>query len=630
MSVIFGKWQLDGRPLEAATLARMQARLNHWKADDQGLWQDASVGLGHLMLWNTPESLHEKLPLVSPRTGHVLTADARIDNRADLLTQLAITDHGVPDSALILAAYERWGRDCVQHLIGDFAFVVWDAQREELFCARDHMGVKPFFYYWDGQTFAFASEMKGLLALDEVGDELCKNYVLDLLCSGVFVPEETCYEDIKVLPRAQTMVIKRGAAPAIVEYFKFDPDREIRYKNEGDYLEHFNALLTQAVERRLRSAYRVGIEMSGGLDSSGIAAVAVKRTPKAMEDLQFYSSVLPDAYHGKVYPFQDDRELIYAVRDFLEIPEARMTYFHSADERYLDNVRHALEALDGPMAKSTAAMTHTLARFATPDGTRSLLSGFPGDQVVTYWGKGYDEYLLNRQYGALYRALPYSKRIPWIKPAFFKALIKKWRYGRYYNDPNKKVRSLDKIMLKPEYITDEHRKKALTPALPTALRVAEQQIFMITREFEQQRFLSENHMATQFRMEKRYPLADIELINFHLALPVAQKAHQGMARLLFRKSMNDILPHEIAWGEKAGNPAHASFALPVRNDDQNIRQFLSTSTHRQRLPALDLDRMQRQYEEYQREQQHGLLVSQYFNVMMLVQHLDNRGQPLFL
>lgn len=626
MSVIFGKWQLDGRPLEAATLARMQARLNHWKADDQGLWQDASVGLGHLMLWNTPESLHEKLPLVSPRTGHVLTADARIDNRADLLTQLAITDHGVPDSTLILAAYERWGRDCVQHLIGDFAFVVWDAQREELFCARDHMGVKPFFYYWDGQTFAFASEMKGLLALDEVGDELCKNYVLDLLCSGVFVPEETCYKDIRVLPRAQAMTLRRGMIPAIVEYFKFDPDREIRYKNEGDYLEHFNALLTQAVERRLRSAYRVGIEMSGGLDSSGIAAVAVKRTPKAMEDLQFYSSVLPDAYHGKVYPFQDDRELIYAVRDFLEIPEARMTYFHSADERYLDNVRHALEALDGPMAKSTAAMTHTLARFATPDGTRSLLSGFPGDQVVTFRGNGYDEYLHRRRYWALYQAMPKSRKVPLIKPAFFKALIKKWRYGRYF-DWNF-IRSTDSILLKPQFITEAHRQKALAPYLPTSLQLSGQQIELLTMPAVPQRFLGENHVATQFRMEKRYPLADIDLLQYHLALPIEQKVHQGVARLAFRKSMEGILPHSVIYAPKSDIPTHASFATAIVNDIDNLTQFLKLP--HQHAAAIDLNALSDRLQEAKESERFEGLAAQFFNVMMLVQHLDNREQPLFL
>lgn len=629
MSVIFGKWHLDGRPLEATTLHQMQARLNHWQADDTGLWQSGGVGLGHLMLWNTPESLHEKLPLTSPRTGHVLTADARIDNRTALLSTLQIADHTVPDSMLILAAYERWGRDCVQHLIGDFAFVIWDAHRQELFCARDHMGVKPFFYYWDGQTFAFASEMKGLLVLDEVGEELCHNYILDMLCSGVFTPEETCYQDIRVLPRAQMMTIRRGGAPAIVEYFKFDPDREIRYQRQEEYVEHFNALLTQAVERRLRSVYRVGIEMSGGLDSSGVAAVAVKRTDKAMEELQFYSSILPDAYLDKIYPYKDDRKLIYAVRDFLDIPAERMTYFHSADERYLDNVQHALTALDGPMAKSTAAMTRTLARFAVQDGTRSLLSGFPGDQVVTFGGHGYDEYLHDRRYWALYQAMPQSRRVPLVKPAFFKALYRKWRYGRYF-DWNKDIRSVDKILLKPTEITDEHRAKALVPGLPTAMRVREQQIQFISREFEQQRFLAENHVATQYKLEKRFPLADIELLQFHLALPIEQKTYKGQSRLMFRRSMEGILPDVVTWGKKSGNAAHASFAFPIHNDGERLSQHLLNPRWEALLPVLNVAAFHDKIQGHQSEHQLGMFSSHFFNALMLLQHLDNRGQPLLL
>ena len=149
MSVIFGKYHIKKQTLAKTDLIKMRDKLNHWEADDVGVWKNEYVGFGHLMLWNTPESLYEKLPLVSPHSGNIITADARIDNREELFLKLKITDKSIPDSTLILAAYDKYGKDCVHHLIGDFAFAIWNANKEELFCARDHMGVKPFYYYLD-------------------------------------------------------------------------------------------------------------------------------------------------------------------------------------------------------------------------------------------------------------------------------------------------------------------------------------------------------------------------------------------------------------------------------------------------------------------------------------------------
>ncbi len=135
----------------------------HRGRDGEGHWINGSVGLGHRMLWTTPESLHEKLPLTNKTRDVVITADARIDNRDDLISALNMSDHlseTITDSEIIMAAYEKWGERSPEKLIGDFSFAIWDNRKNMLFCARDPIGIRPFYYYFDKKPFV------GLLSRD--------------------------------------------------------------------------------------------------------------------------------------------------------------------------------------------------------------------------------------------------------------------------------------------------------------------------------------------------------------------------------------------------------------------------------------------------------------------------------
>ena len=176
MSAIAGIHYLNERPVDFADLGRMVDILAHRGPDGADIWSEGSVGFGHRMLWTTPESLLEKLPLVNQRGDLVITADARIDNREELIAALSLAEcrfEKITDSHLILAAYEKWGETCPEHLLGDFAFAIWDKRNQMLFCARDHFGVRPFYYHHcPRRMFAFASEIKALLCLSEVPNRL--------------------------------------------------------------------------------------------------------------------------------------------------------------------------------------------------------------------------------------------------------------------------------------------------------------------------------------------------------------------------------------------------------------------------------------------------------------------------
>ena len=236
------------------------------------------MGLCHLRLCITPESLHEHLPMPDAAQNLVLTADARIDNRDELINELAIAETGhrvVTDSELILAAYARWGEGCPERLVGDFAFAIWDGRNQTLFCARDHFGVKPFYYHRSGRFFAFASEIRALLRLKAISGRVNETKVADFLGRTELDPTTTFYQDLLQLPAAHSMVIGHERS-AIRCYWALDGSRELRLKSDDEYDEAFRAHFTRAVRDHVRSAYPIGSLLSGGLDSSSIVAVAKK------------------------------------------------------------------------------------------------------------------------------------------------------------------------------------------------------------------------------------------------------------------------------------------------------------------------------------------------------------------
>src|SRR5918998_450263 len=183
MSGIVGIFYLDGRPLDPGLLRRMSESIAHRGPDGAGAWgEERGIGLGHQLFHTTPESLGEMQPLTDRGGNVVLTADARIDNRDELFATLDLDDRPrgeVGDGELILAAYKKWGERCPERLLGDFAFAIWDRRKQKFFCARDHMGLKPFYYYRSGNIFVFASEIKALLRIPEVPQRLNEVAVAD-------------------------------------------------------------------------------------------------------------------------------------------------------------------------------------------------------------------------------------------------------------------------------------------------------------------------------------------------------------------------------------------------------------------------------------------------------------------
>jgi asparagine synthase (glutamine-hydrolysing) len=294
MSGIVGIVNWDGALVDPRLLSRLTDALKNAGPDGQHFWLGGAVGLGHALLTTSRDAARETQPLsLDGRTW--ITADARVDGRADLMRELRA--HGcdglrdATDAALILHAYRVWGESCVRNLLGDFAFAIWDGERRRLFCARDHFGVKPFFYAEGAGFLVFSSSLDCVRLHPGVSRALDDHAIADFLRVGsIEEPAMTCFAGIRRLPAAHDLIGETRVRAK--RYWMLPVDSVVRYRRSTEYIEHFTDLLTRAVADRLRSR-AVGVLMSGGLDSTTIAATAKRclaDDPRPF-DLRAYTTV---------------------------------------------------------------------------------------------------------------------------------------------------------------------------------------------------------------------------------------------------------------------------------------------------------------------------------------------------
>ena len=215
MSGIAVIWNRDGRPVDGAQIVRMTELMKHRGPDGERHWRRGPVAIGHCALNTTPEALADQQPLIDEAAGLCITFDGRIDNREELKTLLDINGSdliSVSDPRLVLAAYRKWGEACVEHLLGDFAFAVWDERQQRLFCARDFLGVRPLFYALVGDTFVCASEVRALFALPGLKREPNLAAITARLLRHCIEFDDTLFMGVSRLPMAHCLSVTRDAA----------------------------------------------------------------------------------------------------------------------------------------------------------------------------------------------------------------------------------------------------------------------------------------------------------------------------------------------------------------------------------------------------------------------------------
>jgi asparagine synthase (glutamine-hydrolysing) len=300
MSGIAGIIHFDGRPVAAGQVETMTAAMQYRGPDGINHWRAGSVALGHCMLQTTPESLVERQPLANDDGSVILVLDGRVDNwlelRAELLRRQVFLRTRA-DAELVLRAYEIWGKECLQRIDGDFALVIWDADQRQALCARDRMGNRPFLYRWDGTTLTFASDVHAILELPWANATLNEGYVAEHISTEWASLEDTFWKDVFRLRPASWVTFDRDGSRR-GRYWTPDLTSELRFRRDEDYICHYRELLSDVVRKMSRTHASLACEVSGGLDSSAIFALAAQ--------LQSRSALLAPDLEGYTLDFRGD------------------------------------------------------------------------------------------------------------------------------------------------------------------------------------------------------------------------------------------------------------------------------------------------------------------------------------
>ena len=512
----------------------------HRGFDDSGMWIEGSAGLGHRALHTTLEGLREHQPL-SDETGKLhLVLDGRIDNRDDLreiLGAQGVKLRDDSDAELVLKSYLRWGENAPIHMLGDFAFAVWDARCHTLFCARDVFGIRPLTYYCGANFVLIASELHQLFCHPGVKRVVNEGMVAEHLAFQITHCEETLWDGILRLPAAHLMLVKSGKVTKR-RYWDFDLDRKIHCGTDEEYAREFLEVFREAVRCRLRSCGRIGSYLSGGLDSSTVSVIAneLRREQGGREPMDTFSLVFPGASCDESGYIQEIVKRA-GLRSHLFTP----------DPPFLDYYQgQVIQYQDFPGWPNGGAMLAPLHKGLSAAGIRVMLTGFGGDEC--------------------FEGCPTARMTDLAREGNLLELIRTakaestgsdaWRmifdYGVRPNIPaawKVPVRSIRRRLfhwLSPEFVRRTNLLDRIQPVpLNGATCVQEAMRSYFYAGFCAHFHESWDRTAALVGVEERHPFLDRRVAEFAFALPEQQRSHRGRSKIVLRKAMKGRLPRSV-------------------------------------------------------------------------------------
>jgi asparagine synthase (glutamine-hydrolysing) len=436
------------------------------------------------------------------------------------------------DAESILNAYEKWGDDCVKHLLGDFAFAIWDDRRKRLFCARDHFGVKPFFYTHTGNSFNFSSSLNVL----KVSTELNEIAIGDYLLFGVNQDQSTTiFKEIQRLPPGHTLTVENNQFK-IQRYWTPSLPPEVRFRDPETYVERFSELLDSAVADRLGTG-RVAISMSGGLDSTSLAAIASKHAEVAGFTV-VYDSLIPD----------EERRYSSLAAKHLGLP---ITHLNADAYSLFDGEMDQAEPfLISPLTGQFNDLLRLCAGFAPV-----ALTGYDGDSLMNE-----PRIRTRTRIRRMLRKNDYHGFFPeWIDESFA-------------------MRTNLRERLRDFWVKREDGKR------PAAMRALKSNIW--TALFE-----GYDPVATRLNLEVRHPFIDLRLVEYLLAIPAVPWC---VDKHILRCAMKNKLPEAVLNRHKTGLAGDPALQLVRR---ASVRWLDSFEVSPQLRAFVNLDRRRSVVEE---------------------------------
>lgn len=543
MSVQFGRWNLDGKPVDCGYLERVGTTLGSYGPDGRSSFGDKNISILYYAFHTTKESRRETQPHISP-SGDVLTWDGRLDSRTELIGELRKSlPHSATDIAIVAAAYETWGAKCFPKLVGDWALSIWNSQDGSVLLAKDPIGTRPLYYSFDNDRIIWSTILDPLVRLAGKTFALDEEYIAGWLSMFPAANLTPCVGVHSVPP--SSLVVLRPGSHRVSRYWDFDPSSKIRYRTDGEYEEHFRTVFTTAVRRNLRSDRPVLAELSGGRDSSSIVCVADEIIARGaaettrLDTISYFDDAEPNwnerPYFTKVEEKRgrsgwhinigaQDPEKMSAPEPPPESPHGRFVPTPGYDGRTSPQIRMCMAS----------------------QGNRVVLSGIGGDEVmggVPTPAPELQNLLARAQFGALADQLKVwalEKRKPWFH--LF------WEAARGFFPPT--LVGVPRYMRPAPWLQSSFVKRhwAALTAYPTRTK-----LFGPLPSFQDnlgtldalRRQLARTALPFEPPYEKRYPYLDRDLLEFMFAIPQEQLVRPTQRRSLMRRALVGIVPDEI-------------------------------------------------------------------------------------
>ena len=562
----------DNAPIDRALLQSLTDFLSFRGPDAQNIWMDHSIGMGHTLLRTTHESKNERQPL-GIEERYWIVADARLDAREELIAELRRAERQVssssPDCELVLQAYATWGEACVDHLAGDFSFAIWDKEHKKLFCARDHFGVKPFYYASLGSLLVLSNTLNCIRLHPSVRNELNDQAVGDFLLFGLNCDNTTTvFRDIQRLPPANALTTSRNGLQR-KRYWAPPTDGRIRYSKPQEYIENFLTILEKAVSDRLRTD-RLAILLSGGLDSSSVTAVAKQVSARnGVTEIRGYTHV-----YGSLIP-DTEKDFAGEVGAFLRIPVnfIEMDEFQLY-ERWDDPQLSRPEPVDTPFLSAISDTYNKISKHC-----RVLLSGEGADNLMDFQMWPYVRDL--RRQGEWRRLLAdltnylRVRHIPWrgIRARAMRSL------GKDSDEPAY-PKWLAPDFARRGHLLERWKEQAKLPKLWRAHPIHPRSHGSLSLPQWTLLFEQEDPGVTTYPVETRYPFLDLRVMSFLLAVPPFPWFFK---KTLLREAMKGRLPERVRTRPKTPLPGDPTVAQVQRNGlseiplDSGLERYINRS-----------------------------------------------------
>ncbi len=596
MSIIFGLFYKDKRPV-SDELDVMYAGMKAFPHEQHAFAVQQNCGFGHMLTYNTPEAVHEVLPKWNEKEQLLFTAEGRLDNRADLFASLAIPDSEqktIPDGDLMFKAYEKWGKDCADRLMGKWSFAAFHTDRQELFIARDKWDYSDVQYYEDDSVIAFSTSEQGLLPLSFVPQKIDDGKIAKLLVIWPGEYDKSFYKGIKRLLPSYTLSVTLQKTQ-LHRYWNY-ADVNVHYGlTLENYVDDLFDSLQKAVTARLRSYKPVTATLSGGMDSSTVCVLAASQLAQKGVRLQTYSHVPLFTPSGTLseHQFGNERPFIEAIASYAGNIDP--VFLNSETTSPLEGIKEGIRLYGEPFHGACNAYWMTdIFKTAARENFGTVLMGEFGN-ATTSW-TGMEDSLcaeeLFRRYG-----LKSVVKKKLLKPILYGKTPFAWLYKQalYGSRPWKNTSYCTRAFEKSLKITKGRmHKDGFDPTFRRYFSDPEKQAVTIF-DYNVPRLPYGAALGCRTGLELRDPTGDPRVIESALSIP--NELFLGpMNKWVLRTMMKDRLPDIVRLNEKKGKQSSDISSRLYAHRDEMEKEFEAMSNSDFKW-IVDMERIKAEWEK---------------------------------